>query len=120
MARAISKILFILESYNVLAYLECVRSYAWSTGHSDPDLGSVINLLQYLAKNKVNCSHAQKKISSLVERFFEMTLQRQIDFNVALKTGSDRIIYEIARYSFLFCDFIFCSKVQYASSVFST
>ena len=40
-ARAISKILFILGSYNFLAYLECVRSYAWSKGHSDPDLGSV-------------------------------------------------------------------------------
>ena len=41
MARAISKILFILGSYNVLAYLECIRSYAWSKGHSEPDLGSV-------------------------------------------------------------------------------
>ena len=41
LARAISKILFILGSYNFLAYLECVRSYAWSKGHSDPDLSSV-------------------------------------------------------------------------------
>ena len=41
MARAISKILFILGSYNVLAYLECIRSYAWSKDHSEPDLGSV-------------------------------------------------------------------------------
>ena len=41
MARAISKILFILGSYNFLAYLECFRSYAWSKGHSDPDLSSV-------------------------------------------------------------------------------
>ena len=41
MAHAISKILFILGSYNFLAYLECVRSYAWSKGHSDPDLSSV-------------------------------------------------------------------------------
>ena len=40
-ARAISKILFNLGSYNFLAYLECVRSYAWSKGHSDPDLSSV-------------------------------------------------------------------------------
>ena len=40
-ARAISKILFILESYDFLAYLECIRSYAWSRGHSEPDLGSV-------------------------------------------------------------------------------
>jgi hypothetical protein len=30
-----------LGSYNFLAYLECVRSYAWSKGHSDPDLSSV-------------------------------------------------------------------------------
>ena len=44
MARAISKILFILESYNFLAYLECIRSYAWSKGHSEPDLGSVTGL----------------------------------------------------------------------------
>ena len=28
--------------YNFLAYLKYVRSYAWSKGHSDPDLGSVI------------------------------------------------------------------------------
>ena len=41
MARAISKILLILGLYNFLAYLECFRSYAWSKGHSDPDLGSV-------------------------------------------------------------------------------
>ena len=40
-ARAISKINFILGSYNFLAYLECVRSYAWSKGHSDPNLSSV-------------------------------------------------------------------------------
>ena len=49
-AREISKILFNLELYNFLAYLECVRSYAWSKGHSDPDLSSV-NLVvksQYL------------------------------------------------------------------------
>ena len=44
MARAISKILFILGSYNVLAYLECIRSYAWSKGCSDPDLNSVLTL----------------------------------------------------------------------------
>ena len=41
MARAISKILFILGLYNFLAYLECVKSYAWSKGHSEPDLSSV-------------------------------------------------------------------------------
>ena len=42
LARGISKILFFLESYNFLACLECVRSYAWSKGHSDPDLCSVV------------------------------------------------------------------------------
>ena len=42
MARAISKILFILGWYNFLAYLECVRRYAWSKGHSEPDLSSVL------------------------------------------------------------------------------
>jgi hypothetical protein len=36
-----SKILFILGSYKFLAYLECVRIYAWSCGHSGPDLSSV-------------------------------------------------------------------------------
>ena len=41
MAGAISKILFILGSYNFLAYPECVRSYAWSKDHSDQDLSSV-------------------------------------------------------------------------------
>ena len=44
LARAISKILFILGLYNFLAYLECVKSYAWSKGHSEPDLSSVENL----------------------------------------------------------------------------
>ena len=48
MARAISKILFILGLYNFLAYLECVRSYAWSKGHSEPDLSSVCSHLIYL------------------------------------------------------------------------
>ena len=33
---------FILGSYNFLAYLQCVRSYAWSKDHSDPDLSSVV------------------------------------------------------------------------------
>ena len=37
----ISKINFVLGSYKFLAYLECVRSYAWSKRHSDPDLSSV-------------------------------------------------------------------------------
>ena len=41
-ACAISKILFILGSYKFLAYLECIRSYAWSLGYSEPDLSSVI------------------------------------------------------------------------------
>jgi hypothetical protein len=40
-ACVISKILFILGWYNFLAYLEYVRSCAWSKGHSDPDLSSV-------------------------------------------------------------------------------
>ena len=35
------KILNNLGLYNFLAYLECVRSYAWPKGHSDPDLSSV-------------------------------------------------------------------------------
>ena len=35
------KFFFILGLYNFLAYLECVRSYAWSKGHSDLDLSSV-------------------------------------------------------------------------------
>jgi hypothetical protein len=34
--------------YNFLAYLECVGNYAWSKGHSDPDLSSVTS---YTRKN---------------------------------------------------------------------
>ena len=52
MARAISKILFILGLYNFLAYLECVRSYAWSKGHSNPDLDSVKRYLTLDSKFK--------------------------------------------------------------------
>ena len=33
-------------TYNFLAYLECVRSYAWSKGYSDPDLSSVKSQLK--------------------------------------------------------------------------
>ena len=44
LARTKSKILFILGSYDFLAYLECIRSYAWSKGHSETDLGSVIRI----------------------------------------------------------------------------
>ena len=54
MARAISKILFILGLYNFLACLECVRSYAWSKGHSDPDLSSVYWDLETCRKSKKN------------------------------------------------------------------
>ena len=50
---AISKILFILGSYNFLAYLECVRSYAWSKGHSESDLGSVKNYEVYKKVTKI-------------------------------------------------------------------
>ena len=50
LARAISKILFILGSYNFLAYLECVRSYAWSKGQTDPDLSSVRPINQSIKK----------------------------------------------------------------------
>ena len=51
MARAISKILFIFGPYNFLAYLECVRSYAWSKGHSKPDLSSVKGYLRRKVKD---------------------------------------------------------------------
>jgi hypothetical protein len=37
----LKKNIYILGSYKFLAYLECIRSYAWSFGHSDPDLSSV-------------------------------------------------------------------------------
>ena len=48
MARAISKMFFILGSYNFLASLECIRSYAWSSGHSEPDLSSVKSIIYVL------------------------------------------------------------------------
>ena len=53
LAHAISKILFILGSYKFLAYLECIKIYAWSFGHSDPDLSSVYMQYgrSYLKKN---------------------------------------------------------------------
>ena len=40
-ACAILKIPFNLGLYNFLVYLKCVKSYAWSKGHSDLDLSSV-------------------------------------------------------------------------------
>ena len=33
-----------MGSYKFLAYLECIRSYAWSFDHSDPDLSSVLDM----------------------------------------------------------------------------
>ena len=51
-ACAISKILFILGSYKFLAYLKPIRSYAWSNGHSDPDLSSVNTRVQCLVTTK--------------------------------------------------------------------
>ena len=65
---AISKILFILGSYKFLAYLECIRSYAWSFGHSDPDLSSVMVLeieqgwFFYLSKFNEYISQKEAKI----------------------------------------------------------
>ena len=50
-ARVIPKILFILGLSKFLAYLECIRSYAWSFGHSDPDLSTdelLSNLYNFL------------------------------------------------------------------------
>ena len=37
------KFFFILGLDKLLAYLECIRSYAWSFGNSDPDLSSVFS-----------------------------------------------------------------------------
>ena len=75
MARTISKILLILGWYNFLAYLECVRSYAWSKGHSEPDLGNVgqlntgsyfaINLVTFLALNLIQHVIAIEPIRNL-------------------------------------------------------
>ena len=56
-AHAISKILFILGSYKFLAYLECIRSYAWSKGHSDPDPSSVTTTsLRFKLEKKKFCN----------------------------------------------------------------
>ena len=69
MARAISKILFILGSYNVLAYLECIRSYAWSKGHSEPDLGSAVcwayEIKPSIGKHQVNVLNPGKVKNTL-------------------------------------------------------
>ena len=66
MARAISIFFFILGSYHFLAYLECVRSYAWSKGHSDLDLSSVlliiIIILNYLIVGRVVLNSVQMEI----------------------------------------------------------
>jgi hypothetical protein len=40
----VEKILCNLGLHNFLSYLECITSYAWSKGHSDPDLSSVLEL----------------------------------------------------------------------------
>jgi hypothetical protein len=38
--------------YKFLAYLECIRSYAWSFGYSDPDLSSVVqNVRTFLVEH---------------------------------------------------------------------
>ena len=36
--------------YKFLACLEPIRSYAWSNGHSDPDLGSVMSIAVMIRK----------------------------------------------------------------------
>ena len=45
-----------MESYKFLAYLECITSYAWSFGHSDPDPSSVqsfdYEIIYFRQKNK--------------------------------------------------------------------
>ena len=46
-ACAISKYFF-FGLYKFLAYLECMRSYAWYFGHSDPDLSSVFSQLHFI------------------------------------------------------------------------
>ena len=68
MARTISKILFILGSYDFLAYLECVRSYAWSKCHSESDLGSV-------------CSICSRKVLTLTLIFYSVCALYQLYMN---------------------------------------
>ena len=44
---------FILGSYKFLAYLECIRSYAWSFGHSDPSKQCDTNIAHYFIDKPV-------------------------------------------------------------------
>ena len=52
----ISNFFFILASYKFLVYLECIRSYAWSFGHSDLDLSSVSGKWNSVNK-KIFCNY---------------------------------------------------------------
>ena len=72
-ARAISKILFILGSYNFLAYLEYVRSYAWSKGHSDLDLGSVQCLYSVVVSTLAFYPGDLGSISCLDQQIFKIS-----------------------------------------------
>ena len=93
MARAISKILFILGSYNFLASLECVRSYAWSKGHSDPDLSSVLCFLQTISF----CCKCPNHISLNSKKKWHMIF------------GQNLKILDIVKLRLLFCH---CAKLE--------
>ena len=86
----ISKILFILGSYKFLAYLEHIRSYAWSFGHSDPDKGSVVQpihldiiiykrrptagVLPMKAENRNSCETGKKFLRFYITRLLVHSL----------------------------------------------
>ena len=55
----IDQLYIALGSYNFLAYLECFKSYAWSKGHSEPDLSSV---------NRLTLTKFWSEIVSVIQR----------------------------------------------------
>ena len=71
----ISKILFILASYIFLACLECVKSYTWSFGHSDPDPKSVFYFLPFF----LGGLEAFEEKLRLEEEEKEAAKQRELD-----------------------------------------
>ena len=81
MARAISKILFILGPYNFLEYLECVRSYAWSKGHSDPDLSSV-SLEQVEFIQNWQCFASKHKTNDELRKFWVATFDPHLSLPI--------------------------------------
>ena len=84
-AHRISKIIFILRWNKFLAFLECVRSYAWSFGHSAPDPSSVFDYIFFFSLPYALCRQPLKLVIDVLLSFTPFSPINIFCFSIFIK-----------------------------------